>query len=647
GLASGSVFPIGVTTNTFVVTDASGNTATCSFDVTVNDTQLPTITCNAPITVSNDNNVCGAAVTYTVSSADNCAGQTVAQTAGLASGSVFPIGVTTNTFVVTDASGNTATCSFDVTVNDTQLPTITCNAPIIVSNDNNVCGATVTYIVTSADNCAGQTVAQTAGLASGTVFPIGVTTNSFVVTDTSGNTATCSFDVTVNDTQLPTITCNAPIIVSNDNNVCGATVTYIVTSADNCAGQTVAQTAGLASGTVFPIGVTTNSFVVTDTSGNTATCSFTVTVNDTQLPTITCKSNQSLQPNNGLCTYKQMGTAMNATATDNCSGTTIKYTLSGATTSTANFYSTLENVVFNSGITTVNAIASDPSGNSASCSFTVNVASTLALLPMSSNNPLPMYFGLSGDQSRTITTTPSGGTGSYTIVYTMNRPLNCNVNGGSETLMVTGASVSSATCAPLSSVTVPNGGSHSITIKLMADAIITATVIDRYGCTVTSSIKIWAEDVRCFAGNSGKAKVKICHKTGSLKNPCQEICVDESALQSHLDHGDFVGSCTSDCKPRTMVKPVVIGKQKLAEIEIPFNVIAYPNPSNHQFTVDVKGGSDEKVEVIVYDMLARQLKRIEKNNGQGIQFGEELPSGEYLVLIKQGENQKAINLIKK
>ncbi|SEB07770.1 HYR domain-containing protein, partial [Flavobacterium gillisiae] len=346
-------FPIGVTTNTFVVTDASGNTATCSFDVTVNDTQLPTITCNAPITVSNDNNVCGAAVTYTVSSADNCAGQTVAQTAGLASGSVFPIGVTTNTFVVTDASGNTATCSFDVTVNDTQLPTITCNAPITVSNDNNVCGAAVTYTVTSADNCAGQTVAQTAGLASGSVFPIGVTTNTFVVTDASGNTAACSFTVTVNDTQLPTITCNAPITVSNDNNVCGATVTYTVTSADNCAGQTVAQTAGLASGSVFPIGVTTNTFVVTDASGNTATCSFDVTVNDTQLPTITCNAPIVVSNDVDVCGATVTYTV---TSADNCAGQTVAQTAGLASGS-----------VFPIGVTTNTFVVTDASGNTATC----------------------------------------------------------------------------------------------------------------------------------------------------------------------------------------------------------------------------------------------------------------------------------------
>jgi hypothetical protein len=56
------------------------------------------------------------AVSYTPPvGTDNC-GSTTAQTAGLPSGSQFPVGTTTNTYTVTDASGNTASCSFAVTV---------------------------------------------------------------------------------------------------------------------------------------------------------------------------------------------------------------------------------------------------------------------------------------------------------------------------------------------------------------------------------------------------------------------------------------------------------------------------------------------------------------------------------------------------
>ena len=88
GLASGSTFPVGTTTVTYEVTDATGNTADCSFIVTVNDNEDPTITCPANITVNVDAGTCGAVVTYTPPvGTDNCPGATTAQTVGLGSGS--------------------------------------------------------------------------------------------------------------------------------------------------------------------------------------------------------------------------------------------------------------------------------------------------------------------------------------------------------------------------------------------------------------------------------------------------------------------------------------------------------------------------------------------------------------------------------
>lgn len=48
----------------------------------------------------------------------------VTQTAGLPSGSLFPVGTTTNTFLATDNSGNMATHSFDVIVTDNSPPVI-------------------------------------------------------------------------------------------------------------------------------------------------------------------------------------------------------------------------------------------------------------------------------------------------------------------------------------------------------------------------------------------------------------------------------------------------------------------------------------------------------------------------------------------
>lgn len=81
------------------------------------DTTNPTIVCTDNISATISLNTDAALVTYTApNGTDNKAGATTKQTVGLASGSEFPVGTTTNTFIVTDAAGNTTSCSFDVIV---------------------------------------------------------------------------------------------------------------------------------------------------------------------------------------------------------------------------------------------------------------------------------------------------------------------------------------------------------------------------------------------------------------------------------------------------------------------------------------------------------------------------------------------------
>jgi hypothetical protein len=166
--------------------------------------------CPGDFNVTNDPGTCGAivswpALTYT----DDCGANAVVQTAGLASGSVFPVGTTVNTFEVTDFSGETTICTFSVTVTDTENPTIVnCPADFATCNPVSWTAPTIT------DNCPGVVItsSHTPG-----VFPVGVTTVTYTSTDVYGNQATCSFDVTV---QTPSV--EADSITSNRqfHNIC-------------------------------------------------------------------------------------------------------------------------------------------------------------------------------------------------------------------------------------------------------------------------------------------------------------------------------------------------------------------------------------------------------------------------------------------
>lgn len=289
GLASGSTFPVGTTTNTFVVTDGAGNTDTCSFDVTVNDTEPPIAMCMPNFTIQLDASG-NASITPTDidnGSTDNC---------GITSYSVAPnsfscadIGNNTVTLTVTDAAGNSSTCTTVVTVEDNVAPNAICqnitvqldasgNASIVAADvdggSNDACGIASTSIDITDFTCAN----------------IGPNNVTLTVTDTNGNSSTCVAVVTVEDSIPPIIACPADITANSDAGMCSAVVTFVTPLAfDNC-NVSVAQTAGLPSGSDFPVGVNTVEFTATDDGGNTAVCSFTITVTDNEPPTMACQN---------------------------------------------------------------------------------------------------------------------------------------------------------------------------------------------------------------------------------------------------------------------------------------------------------------------------------------------------------------------
>ncbi len=356
-------FTVGAGPYSFTVTDANGCTATTTGTAVVLDNVPPTISCPANITVGSDAGQCGAVVTYTAPiGTDNCSGATTNLTAGLASGSLFPLGTTTVTYTVTDLFSNTASCSFTVTVNDTEAPATSGCPSNIVLNADGSCGAIATWTApTASDNCSGVSIAQTAGPASGSTFPLGTTTITYTATDGAGLTSTCSFTVTVNDVTPPSISGCPGNIVLNASANCDAIAMWTApTASDNCSGVSIVQTGGLASGSAFPLGVSTVTYTATDGAGLTSTCSFTVTVNDVTPPNIIgCPGNIVLNAGAG-CDAIATWTA--PTPSDNCSGVSIAQT-GGAASGSA----------FPLGTTTITYTATDGAGLTSTCSFTVTV----------------------------------------------------------------------------------------------------------------------------------------------------------------------------------------------------------------------------------------------------------------------------------
>lgn len=224
--APGSLFPVGTTPVL-----CAGNTGTpCSFTVTVDDPQRLTITCPQNITVDESQPGMGLAIVKYKSptSNDNCA--TEASACSPPSGSSFPLGTTTVTCDVSNASADRASCSFTVTVKDSDCK-LKCPANIAKSNKPGECGAVVKYPAPTTEGvCDGVTCTPPSGI----FFPIGTT----IVSCAGSAGASGSFTVTVQDTQGPAInniSVNTPVLLPLDNKMRDVTVSYEVS--DNCTGK--------------------------------------------------------------------------------------------------------------------------------------------------------------------------------------------------------------------------------------------------------------------------------------------------------------------------------------------------------------------------------------------------------------------------
>ena len=168
--------------------DRDSGTGIVMADATLLALDPCTFTCPSNITGPNDPNQCGATVNFLLPVGSGACGTI---TANPPSGSFFPIGTTT-VHVSSDAG---TTCSFTVTVNDTQHPTITCPPDMTVQFTDGT-GATVTWPgALAADNCPGVTVSYNPP--NGSHFTTGTTPVTATATDASGNQTTCTFSVTV------------------------------------------------------------------------------------------------------------------------------------------------------------------------------------------------------------------------------------------------------------------------------------------------------------------------------------------------------------------------------------------------------------------------------------------------------------------
>ncbi|MES2240037.1 MAG: HYR domain-containing protein [Bacteroidota bacterium] len=497
-------FNKGLTTINYTVTDAVGNTITGSKTVTVTDNINPTLTTGVNQTANTDAGLCTASVVVTDAIfSDNCTGATIsytlsgvtikAITSGQVGTYIFNKGVTNINYTVTDAVGNTITGSKTITVTDNIFPSLTTGANQTANTTAGLCTASVAVTnATFSDNCTGPTISYslsgatikttTVGQVGTYVFNKGITSIDYVVTDAAGNITTGSKTVTVTDNINPTLTAGANQTVNTDAGLCNATVTVTdATFSDNCTGSTIsytlsgvtikATTSGQVGTYSFNKGVTTINYTVTDAIGNTITGSKTVTITDNINPTLTAGANQTANTDAGLCSASVAVT--DATFSDNCTGSTISYTLSGATTKTTT-PGQVGTYIFNKGVTTINYTVTDGVGRTATGSKTITVTD---------NIPPTLTVGIDQTANTTASCTAS--------VVVNNATFSDNCTGSTISYSLNGATIKTTTVGQVGTYTF-NKGITSIDY-IVTDAVgnittgsKTVTVTDNINPTLTA-----------------------------------------------------------------------------------------------------------------------------------------------------------------
>jgi gliding motility-associated-like protein len=299
------------------VFDLAGNVGSCTFNVTLVDTIKPIMTCIEELNVDIDGS-CSYEIPDLIPSItnifDNCTTASdliFSQTPAIAS---IGQGITNVYLTVTDEAGNSRECAVRLLPNDIEAPTITC-PPMQAVNNGSACATILqnyTGLAVVSDNCILVDVLQTP--APGTVLTSGFHSLTLTAQDEMGNQASCMFQVLIEESVAPQI-----LFCPNDVTTCNPLVSYTTpVASDNCA-VTVTQTdaTGFSSGQSFPVGTTNLIYTASDPSGNTATCTFSVTVIPMPSPAIIeesivslCEtSNYNLDANdiaNGVGTWTQI-----------------------------------------------------------------------------------------------------------------------------------------------------------------------------------------------------------------------------------------------------------------------------------------------------------------------------------------------------
>ncbi|MFO7614222.1 MAG: gliding motility-associated C-terminal domain-containing protein, partial [Bacteroidales bacterium] len=268
-------------------------------------------------------------------------------------------------------------------------------------------------------------------------------TRTYQIADLCGNTATCTQEITVNDAELPVITCPPALtaVCSIDEHP-----VYLTYAEFIAAGGSASDNCGIDEGSFVLLSETstpgncpkiyTRTYQIADLCGNTSTCEQAITVVDVEFPVMICPGDVT-----ALCDISEYPpyddftsfVAAGGSATDNCGIDESSFVLLDEQIIGA--YPAAYSIIRTYGI-------SDLCGNQSVCEQTINLPALL-LVGITPENPI-----ICADEQLELNGNPSGGNGAYSHEWSgtgaiylnqtnIQTPVFSNAPGGSYTLIYT------------------------------------------------------------------------------------------------------------------------------------------------------------------------------------------------------------------
>lgn len=319
GKQSGSSFPLGTSTITYEASYGEQKEVK-AFNITVRDS-LPPVFEYAREVTAHTYDTAGTTVHYLLGVSDNCGNVNSERIAGLASGSIFPVGKTEVKYTAVDGYGNTSACSFIVNVIKDETPVVEKEAPIAERADARPVPAKLKPVETEKPKPEVDKPIISKAAIPGAVAKVEPKPAVAELARPAPQTAKTVYTKGVD------VACGTDLVKLNDAGKCGAVVNY---NAPKARGQSVTLSldSGLDANKFFPVGTTLNSFSATDAAGYVSSCSFNVKVRDNEKPVIKCPLDTII-----MLSYNRKGIIYNYTppnATDNCGVDSFIQTLGSA-----------------------------------------------------------------------------------------------------------------------------------------------------------------------------------------------------------------------------------------------------------------------------------------------------------------------------